>query len=276
MVLLEDPITADPTSRLLTEEDEELAQKMVDQYTVAPSFEVFLLGPSAALLASTLFQQAKALGTISVPELQRLRSPYDEEYGGRTVIHKSLILSLSEEIVLVVSDKPLPPEQAATWADAACAALQPAAVVITTTIPAMEYRGPGSPADEDLIYSLASPAATAPAPPSSGSRSVRGSSRGAPPPLPPGSLLGGLPAALLVHCVQQELPAEAVVGVQLGPAPDAKFVHSLAEGLLGALEARVGRQLGPPLVLGGAELLPALKAAVDKLYRGSVSNSIFI
>ena len=40
MVLLEDPITADPTSRLLTEEDEELAQQIVDQYTVEPSIEV--------------------------------------------------------------------------------------------------------------------------------------------------------------------------------------------------------------------------------------------
>ena len=139
----------------------------------------------------------------------------------------------------------------------------------------MEYRGPGSPADEDLIYSLATPPAAASAPASSDS-SVGGGSRRAPPPLPPGTLLGGLPAALLSLGVQQNLPATAVVGVQLGPAPDAKFVHSLADGLLRVLGARAGRQLGPPLVLGGAELLPALKVATDKLYRSSASNSIYI
>lgn len=40
MVLLEDPLTGDVPSRFQTEEDEELAQSLVQQYSAQPVIEV--------------------------------------------------------------------------------------------------------------------------------------------------------------------------------------------------------------------------------------------
>lgn len=138
----------------------------------------------------------------------------------------------------------------------------------------MEYRGPGSPSDEDLVFSLhthpstAGTAAAAAAPAGSGSSSGK-----APPPLPPGTLLGALPAALLCLCARRKLVGAAVVGVQLGPAPDAAFVRSLAEGVQGELSA-LGVDLGPH-VQAGPQLLAAIREVTDRIYRSSAGNSIF-
>jgi hypothetical protein len=40
MVLLEDPITAEPISRFQTEEDEAAARELIDQYKAVPAIDV--------------------------------------------------------------------------------------------------------------------------------------------------------------------------------------------------------------------------------------------
>lgn len=71
-----------------------------------------------------------------MPELQRLRSPYEEEYGSpRTHTHTSSILHLSEGLAVVACDKVLPPEQAVAWAGAVLDSMRPEQLVVATTIP---------------------------------------------------------------------------------------------------------------------------------------------
>lgn len=141
---------------------------------------------------------------------------------------------------------------------------------------AMEYHGPGSPADEDLIFCLSTREAESLA--ASAAASSSGGKSGAaplPPPVPSGTLLSGLSAALLARAARQGLPATAVAGVQMGPAPDSRFVLGLAGGVQGALAA-LGAALGQGQALTGAELLAEVQAATDQAYRSSASNSIFI
>ena len=99
-----------------------------------PTLQVLLLGRAAHLLAATLFAATPA-GTVAVPELQRLRSPLEEEYGrGAAHIHTSSLGLAPSGTAVVSSPRELPAEQAAAWAAAVLQALRPAAVVIATTM----------------------------------------------------------------------------------------------------------------------------------------------
>lgn len=95
---------------------------------------LFLVGPAAALLAHTSFRSAASAGAITVPELQRLRSPAAEEYGAPAPItHTATILRLGS-LMVVAAERFLPPEQAVAWAEAVFEALRPDRVAVVTTI----------------------------------------------------------------------------------------------------------------------------------------------
>lgn len=225
---------------------------------------MFLLGQAASLLAATLLAAPPGVGTISVPELIRLRSQLEEELGlaYKPRTHVATLRRLPGALA-VDAPRPLPPEQAATWAEAVLDTLKPRRLVIVATLPAARYRGPGSPADQDLVFGLRSSAASS-------------SGGGGPlPSLPVGTMVDGLAAALLTAAEAGGLPAAAVVGIQMGPAPDAPFVCSLAEGVVAALAAVGGPSQAVP-VLGRAQAVAKVAEAADNAQRSSAGSSIFV
>lgn len=211
-----------------------------------------LTGPAASLLATAAFGAVAPAGAIAVPELQRLRSPLEEEQG-RAHAHSHVFSLFAAEgnTLIAASRRPLPPEQAQTWAMTVAAAVGPAAIVVACSMLAMEYRGPGDPSEEALVFELHSTAAAAPP---------------GVPPLPPSSLLTGLPAALLEHGEAAGRPVTAIVAVESAPVPDAAVVGALADAVCGAA--------GRPAL--GAAGRAAVAAQVDAIYRASASNSMFI
>lgn len=146
MFFLEDPITTDPTSRFLTEEDEEVSSGFTDQYKTAPTCEfiesfpsqvslVFLDGAAPSILYKSLFCKGKALGTIGVPELQRLTPPNIEENSFLQTRHIAEVSMLSETLCVVSSSKQLPHEQAAIWTKYVMSVLKPTQVLTVSTMP---------------------------------------------------------------------------------------------------------------------------------------------
>ncbi len=227
----------------------------------------------------------QAVGSISVPELVRVRSPLEEEFGtGQQPVHTCTLHTLGGGLLLVLSPRELPAEQAPLWARTVLAELQPRALVVAATLPAMSYRGPGDPADEDLVFSLQTEAATAAAAAGgSGAGSTAPTAAGLPPPLPEGTMLGGLPAALLARAELLQLPATLIAGVQVQQVPDAQFLLALGQGLAAALRSTATGLGGSAAEAAEAALvqqprgaaLAALGAAADAVYRSSASSSIF-
>ncbi|PRW45200.1 fatty acid desaturase [Chlorella sorokiniana] len=286
MVWLEDPLTGDvPHRGIVEEEDEEQAAELAPQYAVAPAVEwapgqaavegatvVFLAGQAACLLAGAVLRQAQTVGSIAVPELVRVRSPLEEEFGtGHQPVHTCSLHALGSGLLLVLSPRDLPAEQAPVWARAVLAALQPRALVVAATLPAMNYRGPGDPADEDLVFSLQTEAAAA----AGAAGGAAGAAAGLPPPLPEGTMLGGLPAALLARAELQQLPATLVAGVQVQQVPDAQFLLALGQGLSAALRSTAPAAEAALVQQPRGATLAALGAAADAVYRSSASSSIF-
>ena len=218
-----------------------------------------------------------------------MRSPLEEEFGtGRQPVHTCTLHNLGggsgggggAPLLLLECPRELPAEQAPTWARAVLAALQPRALVVAATLPAMSYRGPGDPADEDLVFSLQTGAAAAAA---AGSERDEGASAaaattGLPPQLPEGTVLGGLPAALLARAELLQLPATLVAGVQVQQVPDAQFLFALGQALAAALRATPAGSGDMAAALAQqprAAAVAALGAAADAVYRSSASSSIF-
>lgn len=211
-----------------------------------------------------------------MPELVRVRSPLEEEYGtSHQPLHTCGVHSLasSPSLLLVTCPRELPAEQAAAWARGVLRELRPRTAVVAATLPAMNYRGAQDPADDDLVFSLQTSVAAAAAP------SGGAPTPALPPPLPEATLLGGLPAALLERCELAGVPATAVVGVKAQQVPDAQFLQSLAAGLAAALAASGSdgaAALAAALVQRPrSEALAALGTVADAVYRSSASSSIF-
>lgn len=217
------------------------------------------------------------MGGVSVPELVRVRSPLEEEFGtGQQPVHTCSLHALGCGLLLALSARELPAEQAPVWACSVLAALQPRALVVAATLPAMSYRGPGDPAEEDLVFRLQTEAATTAA-------AAATAAAGLPPPLPEGTMLGGLPAALLARAELLQLPATLVAGVKVQQVPDAQFLLALGQGLKAALRSTAASLGGVAVEAAEAALvqqpravaLAALSAAADAVYRSSASSSIF-
>lgn len=225
----------------------------------------------------SLLPPCQAVGGVSVPELVRVRSPLEEEFGtGQQPVHTCTLHALGSGLLLALSPRELPAEQAPVWVRSVLAALQPRALVVAATLPAMSYRGPGDPADEDLVFSLQTEAATTAA-------AAATAVAGLPPPLSEGTMLGGLPAALLARAELLQLPATVVVGVKVQQVPDAQFLLALGQGLEAALRSTAASLGGGAVEATEAALvqqpraaaLAALAAAADAVYRSSASSSIF-
>ncbi len=230
----------------------------LDATSRSPSTLIILTGPTASLTLDAAFGPTTHVGSITVPELCRLRSPLQEELGVEQNPPHIFTLSSPKDdttTLIATSRRPLPAEQASLWAETVISEISPSSsTFIVSSMLSMEYRGPGDAAEENLIFKLQNTKAA----------EVQSSTNV--PSLPIGTLLSGLPAAVLETCEDGKLPATALVAIESSPVPDVSLVCTLAD----ALCALVGRSKVD------AAGKTAVAAAVEGMYRSSASNSMFI
>ncbi|KAL4520126.1 hypothetical protein Ndes2526B_g01334 [Nannochloris sp. 'desiccata'] len=272
MGFLDDPVTADFASRNELEEEEEAAiiNEFSKQYKVKPSVDLdaanrspgtllILTGPAASLTLDAAFGPTQQVGSVSVPELCRLRSPLQEELGvEQNPPHIFTLLKPDDNssTLIATSRRPLPAEQASLWAETVIAEVAPSSTFIVSSILSMEYRGPGDAAEDNLIFKLQNTKAIQDE--KENSKHVAS--------LPEGTLLAGIPAAVLEVCEDGNRPATALVAVESSPVPEVSLVSALADA--------VCIFLGRKKVDAAGKV--AVAAAVDGVYQSSASNSMFI
>ncbi|KAG2496144.1 hypothetical protein HYH03_005746 [Edaphochlamys debaryana] len=153
--------------------------------------------------------------------------------------------------LLVVCQYGVARERCSAWARAVLSQMSYGHAVFLGAMAAEQFRGQGDASQESLLFSLATKAA----------QQRRTEQGGAPsaPPLPTGSLVGGLPAALLSHCQVRGQSAELLVTVEMVMEGRA----AAAEALAGALAAALGGSSGVP---AAAEALrtPGVRAAARR------------
>jgi hypothetical protein len=224
----------------------------------SPSTLVILTGSAASLTLDAAFGPTQQVGTISVPELCRLRSPLQEELGvEQNPPHIFTLLRPQDDTTTLIatSRRPLPAEQASLWAETVITEVaSSSSTFIVSSILSMEYRGPGDAAEENLVFKLQNTAALS----SKSSTTV--------PDLPLGTLISGLPAAVLETCENKNSSATALVAVESSPVPDVALVCALAD----AVRVSLGRKKVDSA--GKA----AVATAVEGVYQSSASNSMFI
>jgi fatty acid desaturase (delta-4 desaturase) len=158
--------------------------------------------------------------------------------------------------LIACSRRPLPAEQAVTWAQTVLAAVTPAAVLVVCSILSMDYRGPGDAAEENLIFGIHTQ-----------NSSATTTTAAVVPVLPPGTLISGLPAALLEESESLKIPGSILVAVESSPVPEVSLVCGLADAV------------SKMVMLGGdldGERRAAVAEAVNSMFRSSASNSMFI
>lgn len=209
--------------------------------------------------AASRFEEA---GNISIPRLQRgpaLSDDGDEDQRGQPRhVCKNLNFSLwgvkDDNILVATCQSSLPEEQGMSWA---CTVIEgnihPDHVIVAGTMPAMSYRGPGDPSQEDLVFQLTTTAW----------KKAQVAKV-----LPPGNLVTGLSAAILQVCHANSVPACAIISVQNSILPTLQLVCAEADVLSRIL-------WGAPSRVEDAAKTDVAKA-LDNLYQSSASNSIFI
>jgi predicted ATP-grasp superfamily ATP-dependent carboligase len=157
--------------------------------------------------------------------------------------------------LIAVSRRPLPAEQASLWAETVIAEITPSlSTFVVSSILSMEYRGPGDAAEENLIFKLQN------------TKAIEKECSTDVPRLPEGTLLSGIPAAVLEVCDDSNHPATALVAVESSPVPDVALVCALADVICASLGRKPVDAAGKAAVAG----------AVGQMYQSSASNSMFI
>lgn len=231
----------------------------LDAANQSPNTLIILTGAEASLTLDAVFGPSQQVGTISVPELCRLRSPLQEELGvEQNPPHVFTLLKPDDDsnILIATSRRPLPAEQASLWAETVITKVAPSSTFIVSSILSMEYRGPGDPAEDNLIFKVQNTKAILDE--KENSKIVAS--------LPEGTLLSGLPAAVLEVCEDSNNPATALVVVESSIVPEVGLIYALADTLCVFLGRKKVDAAGKA----------AVAAAVDGVYRSSASNSMFI
>ena len=245
-----------------TKSDHRLFSLQLDAGSRSPSTLIILTGPAASLTLDAVFGPTHQVGSISVPELCRLRSPLQEELGiEQSPPHIFALLKPednSSNVLIATSRRPLAAEQASLWAETVINEVAPtSATYILSSILTMEYRGPGDAAEENLIFKVQNTASE---------EQKKENSTNMPPSLPEGTLLSGLPAAVLDSCEDSSRPATALIAVESSPVPEVGLVCALADALCACLGRKSVDAAGKTAIAG----------AVAGVYHSSASNSMFI
>jgi hypothetical protein len=306
MPLFEDPITDALLQPGFLEEQEELdSQTLAPQYHHQPTIEgdipsnvslaIFLIDRPSTLLADSLLpisssssSTSSATASITVPSLQQLKSPLEEEYGTpHHHIHSSTIsfITTNNNTVVAVVQVPtsLSPEQCSTWATKVLTTLIPSDMLILSTMMSMEYKGPISPNDDDIICSLQY---------NYSNTSDDGTTNALPPVLPSGTLIGGLTAALfqkfevLNFNNNNKTPssssssksrgrAVALIAVQSSPVPQTQLLMKLGHHGAHCLDTFLCEKDDKSSSWKSETAVKLIGRKVDMVYRSSAANSMF-
>ena len=127
----------------------------------------------------------------------------------------------------------------------------------------MDYRGPGDASEENLIFEIHTTSTT-----TSTTTSAEKDDCVRVPTLPPGTLITGLPAALLDKSEALGRPGSILVAVESSPVPEVSLACSLADAVSKMMGAGDGGIDG--------ERRAVVAEAVHSMFRSSASNSMFI
>jgi hypothetical protein len=168
---------------------------------------------------------------------------------------------------------PVPDARAGSWARGVLDKLRPSRVLVVAEAQGEQYRGEGDPSEDLLAFSLRTTTAT-----------VEEGAEAPPPPLPAGTVVGGLAAALVAECELAGIPAMAVIAVEMVPALTA--AHAPALGRAAAAAARAlaaggggdddkGAAAAAAAVAARLEAAPALHAARHDMERAMPAGGVY-
>lgn len=260
MVILEDPLTADFPARNLLEEEEEAARSFAALYDVQPILQLTSKLPAEAVVLCLfgsphfllhVFQSVlptlKEIGTVQVPSIH----PSEKDNIARVFS--------SADLIIVSSASQLAPEQGHAWARRVLEHIsRPKSVIIACTLPMMEYRGPGIATEQDLIFSI----------------NTTGYQDGhcLPPSMPSGTLVGGLPAALLQYCQVENIKGAIIAGIQAVQVPHSQFLANFGSIVCSV----IGSDIPWFTIPSKNTMIEAMSSPIDHVYKSSASHSMFI
>ncbi|KAG2444873.1 hypothetical protein HXX76_001611 [Chlamydomonas incerta] len=158
----------------------------------------------------------------------------------------------SSRVLLVACQYEVARERAVAWSRAVLGQVAAGHVLVLGAIPAEQFRGQGDASQEELLFLLRTRAAAQALP-----------GRPAAPLLPTGTVVGGLPAALLSHCQVRDKSAELLVAVEMVLEGRAALVEAMAAALAAVLRARGAGQAAEALAgAGGGAVVAAARATL--------------
>lgn len=254
-------MTADYPSRNITLEDDEAAYNlnMKEMYLQEPTIVmgdgshgdcnrlVVLCGTSASCLEETVVE-GEAIGTITMPVLSygSVRSDTMPSRQGLSKVYRGLY----SDIVICMETCPSQ-EQAVAWTECVMGFFKPSSVVIIGSTPGYQFKGEIDGSNGELICSVPSSACVE-------SADV--------PELPLGNVLGGIEAALMLHCELENIPAQGIIVIEIAQCPKYELLCELGGTLMSVLghKSKLGHQSKA-----------AIKKSAARKYASSADLSVY-
>lgn len=256
-----DPVTADYPSRNITLEDDEAAYNlnMKELYVQEPTVAmvngfhgecdrlVVLCGTSATCLEETVVD-GLPIGSITMPVLSygSVRSDSMPARQGVSKVYKGLY----SDVVISMETCPSQ-EQAVAWTECVMRYFKPSSVVVVGSTPGYQFKGDIDGSNGELICSVHSSACA---------------QKAEVPELPLGNVLGGVEAAIMLHCELQNISAQGIIVIEISQCPTYDLVCELGGALMVVLghEGALGR-----------EAKAAIKKSAARKYASSADLSVY-
>lgn len=236
-------------TRALQQDEEEDAQAAAEQHLAPPDIKwtagatdctkphllVVAMSPaSCALLIAAMGPTAQEVGQVATAAGQASTDADTQPRGGDKAAEggapAGLYVPLPGVLVCCCSST-VAPERAGAWARGVLGALQPQRLLLLGSLQAEQYRGEADASQELLAFILCSS-------PLRQQQQQPGAALGVPY-LPSGSIVSGLPAALLTQAELAGLPAELLVVVEQVPSLVPETLGQLAKLVVGCLVSGV-------------------------------------
>eukprot|EP00889_Picochlorum_renovo_P006806 jgi/Picre1/33836/NNA_001315.t1 len=257
-----DPLTADYPSRNITLEDDEAAYNlnMKEIYVQEPTIAmgdgsqgdcnrlVVLCGTSASCLEETVVD-GEAIGTITMPVLSYGSIRSDTVASSRKGVSK-VYRGMYSDIVICMETCPSQ-EQAVAWTECVMGFFKPSSVVVVGSTPGYQFKGEIDGSNGELLCSVRSSAC------------VKSADA---PELPLGNVLGGIEAALMLHCELQNIPAQGIIVIEIAQCPKYDLLCELGGALMSVL--------GQNSTLG-REAKAVIKKSAARKYASSADLSVY-
>jgi len=190
---------------------------------IIPDLVIIGTSKASCALLKHVYKDKKVFGTVVLPEV----SMHGNTAAGSIHDKSCLVYTLDEQgkIMITTCQYNVPAERALAVAKGMLSEICPKHVLVLGSMSSEQMRGgQGDPSQEALLYVLRTAAS-------------RSSSRQQLqlPHLPTGTLVSGLPAALMTYCQVHCMSAEAVMTVDMVPSLAALSLQPLAETLAAAV-----------------------------------------